>query len=91
MSDEIKAGDLVRVAKPFTCCGRREGIGEMYYVSVVVMAEIGDCIFCGLASSDMIAIEAGTNSGWPVCRLVRIDPPSLDGESTETNRELEAT
>lgn len=80
MSNEIKAGDLVRVAYMLPCCGRRPSTyGLIFYV-----AEIGvydACCSCGAVFRQSVhARRMGTRRGVGGMLLKKIDTPMLNDE-----------
>ena len=84
---DIKAGDLVMVAKAMPCCGANFKIGYPFTVKEIYFKKYGECGHCGHKIPNSFA--ALDYSGWPFSmdRLIKINPPSID-ESTETKQEL---
>ena len=87
----MKAGDLVMVVKPSTCCGSASAVGKVFVVNEVSETWILKCshcaaIFDGKASS---LYEEGVEAAVLVSRLIKIDPPELP-ESVEIKEELPA-
>lgn len=85
MPDEIKAGDLVRVAYPLPCCGAMVASGYTYYVGKVeTIRKATYCKFCDSHyPSITIVYEMGGGCAHLIDVLKRIDPPSLQDEVTE--------
>lgn len=87
MSD-IKAGDLVMVARPGICCGDTEDIGKVFTATRVFMCFTSHCNICGDKSAEvLVSDDDDFTAGYPASRLIKINPPSID-ESTETKQEL---
>ena len=84
----IKVGDLVMVVKPKSCCGNDKALGKTFVATAIVNeTTVCDCgtYYTGLH------VEMGTETfraaGVRAYRCIKIDPPSLQDETT-TDREL---
>lgn len=97
MSKPIKVGDLVMVVRPTACCQHPGKIGKIYVVTEIFFSKGSFCERCKLVTKDLIVAvdgsrfinEDGTGGGYPVSRLIRIDPPAQD-EETRTDQEVAA-
>ena len=83
----IKVGDLVMVAKPMPCCGN--GVFGKVFQVVYIKNEKARCPYCKKLDEMSCAGFDGQylTTGYPIDRLIKIDPPSLP-ESLEREKEL---
>lgn len=80
---EIKAGDLVRVAKVATCCGNPEGFGWIGNAGFPPKwADLVDCKICGAFDTNVSNYFDVNGKAFHRLALKKIDPPAtgeLDG------------
>jgi len=86
MSD-IKAGDLVMVVRPSTCCGNSSLLGSIFTVDDVFRG-IGRCGRCGHIHTLPVDIVETPNLSLLASTLKKIDPPA-EGDSLPTRKDLE--
>ena len=84
--NDIKAGDLVMVVKPTTCCGGVDMIGSIFVVKKVLRG-FGRCEACGNVSLVEVAFESDSYAT-DLPRLKKIDPPA-DGDSLPIRKDIE--
>lgn len=89
MSNDIKVGDLVYVARPTECCGNSDKIGFVFRIERI-LDDCGDCEFCGDHDpSELCAFPLGGCIGESVRTLEKFrDFP--ESELRDETRELEA-
>jgi len=80
MSEPIKVGDLVIVAKPQTCCGNSRTLGQVFRVTKIAM-KASRCIFCGRIAETAFASGKRDGHDTKLHRLRRIDPNCLADET----------
>jgi hypothetical protein len=78
----IKVGDLVMIVKPTNCCGNPSSLGQIFTVSCLE-TETSDCIYCGYAHEVTIAEDSRDKHWVDLNRLIKIDPPQLQEETTK--------
>ncbi len=93
MANDIKAGDLVMVVRPRTCCGNCDALGSVFTVSNIEqsLAVCNDCKaedWCVMAGDGTVN-ETGIDNGVEIERLIKINPPAQP-ESTKTRKEITA-
>ena len=85
----IKAGDLVVVVKPTTCCGNSIEMGHIFRVSGVHFAS-GSCTKCAkYLGAVWYAAREGFNGGFLLPEIKKI-PPLDEPEREDRKEELTA-
>jgi len=84
MSENIKAGDLVMVVKPLSCCGRFDGVGFIYTVTGLPSHKLSRCGYCGIVEDSINELKLSDGSVCEISRLKKI-PPLSDLEDVETH------
>ena len=75
MSSGIKAGDLVVVVKPSTCCDNSESIGKIFNVSKISLNQEFQCEKCGaLGFSSEFYFLKNEHAGHSMERVRKIEP-----------------
>lgn len=87
MTDQIKPGDLVVVAKPTPCCGNGGKLGHVFTVAEISSGAL-ICSNCLSISDGTIASKIKGRGGPLTSMLKKLNPPA-DEESRETTKELE--
>lgn len=83
MSNDIKAGDLVRVAYPTPCCGTlSKRHNRVFYVGGVLVLPSLWCRHCAASHLHLpSACEVDGHEVWlPLSMLKKIEPPALNDE-----------
>jgi hypothetical protein len=76
----IKAGDLVYVKRGLPACGCLTNVqGMVFVVSDIKHTLDGECIKCGTLNTGGPSAYGcpGTKQGIDLCRLIKLDDPSL--------------
>lgn len=84
----IKAGDLVMVVRPSTCCGDSSGMGEIFQARAAEIRARGKCMVCQSVITDYFGVQKEGRRWFQAGRLKKIDPPA-DGDSLPTRKDLE--
>lgn len=90
---EIKAGDLVMVVRPSSCCGSVKWMGSIFTAGPLTGSRRSICI-CGNKGIKRVAHWpdkigfTGQEIIMPIDRLIRIDPPAQP-EVIDTEREVQ--
>ena len=79
MPESIKAGDLVIVAFPSSCCGATKYMGHIFKALQIYRDSPIDCNYCGLHIPRDVIIN-DFPFGFFAERLKKIDPPA-EGET----------
>lgn len=69
----IKAGDLVVVTRPASCCGDKRTMGKIFRVAKIEEG-FGRCGVCGKGSIAIDALDDIDEVYFPTSILTRIDP-----------------
>jgi hypothetical protein len=72
---EIKAGDLVMVVRPTTCCNWSGNVGEIFRVADVSL-DYSEC-GCRYYGKELAALDPGDGTWCDVSQLIKIDPPPV--------------
>jgi hypothetical protein len=89
VESHIKIGDTVMVVNGIPCCGGRSGLGDIFVVDWLGVAD-GECHDCG-DDSPMLSASADSQNDYftcyPVSCLTKIDPLA-QGETKEAYKNL---
>lgn len=85
MSDNIKVGDLVYVAKPMPCCGSTHSMGYVFRVQEIITLPFAvSCKFCEADIEDSTSAVCEQRIGHSIFRLRKFDPLSDPTEAERT-------
>ena len=84
MANDIKVGDLVMVTKSMQCCGRSSYMGKVFIARSIELMT-GWCPDCFTETTALCVDYNGgyLTTGFPMYRLIKIDPPALPEEITK--------
>jgi hypothetical protein len=81
----IKAGDLVMLVRPTSCCGDTDGLGTPFIVRNVIHSDC-TCTGCHGYSTGMWLVEYEPDNWVGAEQVIKIDPPA--NKETVGNEEL---